>query len=305
LTAREDIKEVIMRPIWSRFGLRKPKVEIDDAAEACQKAFGTVCFFIGTRDLIQEHIAFRVWPLVESWEMPKETITKSSEGELVRLKYTFRYEDKFDEPNDDWLKCIEVTSDELLGAYSKAEDNALSVAFGGQGKKRINRVFDAIGFVYPDYRYPLRGQGKKRKTSASGSPDRPVPKGKKLKVLTHRPRYIELTVVPEFGVGTSSAAERKETVPPMQRTEEPAIMPKEPSVELVGTKVDKDKAERSKIEGVIKMPGILSPSSEATVLKAQKSSATTPKRRRMVNVLDVLETTDSISPAPTGKVAEA
>jgi hypothetical protein len=64
LTTREDIKEVIMCPIWSRFGLRKPKVEIDDVAEACQKAFGIVCFFIGTRDLIQEHIAFRVWPLV-------------------------------------------------------------------------------------------------------------------------------------------------------------------------------------------------------------------------------------------------
>ena len=53
------------------------------------------------------------------------------------------------------------------------------------------------------------------------------------------------------------------------------------------------------------MPGILSPSTEATALKAQKSSATTPKRRRMVNVLDILETTDSISLAPTGKVAEA
>jgi hypothetical protein len=63
LTAREDIKEVIMRPIWSRFGLRKPKVEIDDVAKACQKAFGTVCSFIVTRDLIQEHIAFKVWPL--------------------------------------------------------------------------------------------------------------------------------------------------------------------------------------------------------------------------------------------------
>ena len=68
LSAREDIKEVIMRPIWSRFGLRSPKVEIDDAAEACQKAFSTVFSFIGMRDLIQEHIAFRVWPLVESWE---------------------------------------------------------------------------------------------------------------------------------------------------------------------------------------------------------------------------------------------
>jgi hypothetical protein len=96
LKAREDIKEVIMRPIWSRFGLRRPKVEIDDTAEACEKAFSTVCSFIGTRDLIQEHIAFRVWPLVEIWEMPKETITKSSEGGLVRLKYTFRFGDKFD-----------------------------------------------------------------------------------------------------------------------------------------------------------------------------------------------------------------
>jgi hypothetical protein len=43
LKAREDIKEVIMRPILSRFGLRRPKVEIDDASEACQRAFSTVC----------------------------------------------------------------------------------------------------------------------------------------------------------------------------------------------------------------------------------------------------------------------
>ena len=35
LKAREDIKEIIMRPIWSRFGLRRPKVEIDDTVEAC------------------------------------------------------------------------------------------------------------------------------------------------------------------------------------------------------------------------------------------------------------------------------
>ena len=53
---------------------------------------------------------------------------------------------------------LEVTSDELLGPYSKAEDNALSAAFGSRKKKRLNRVFDAIGFVYPDYRYPPRGK---------------------------------------------------------------------------------------------------------------------------------------------------
>jgi hypothetical protein len=170
LKVMEDIKEVIMHPIWSRFSLRRLKIEIDETVEACQRAFSTVCSFIGTRDLIQEHIAFRVWPLVERWEMPKETITASSEGGLVWLKYTFRFEDKFDEPNDDWLKCIEATSDELLGAYSKTKDNALSAAFGGRGKKILNRVFDAIGFVYPDYRYPLRGQGKKEKNCYFGHP---------------------------------------------------------------------------------------------------------------------------------------
>jgi hypothetical protein len=280
----------------------KPKVEIDEAAEACQKAFGIVCFFIGTRDLIQEHIAFRVWPLVESWEMPKETITKTSEGELVRLKYTFRYGDKFDEPNNDWLKCIEVTSDELLGSYFKAEDNALSTAFESRGKKRLNRVFDAIGFVYPDYRYQLRGQRKKRKTSALDSPDRPVPKSKKLKVLTHRPRYIEPAVVPEFGEGTSSAVKIKETIAPVQRTEEPAIMPKVPSVKVVETKVDK--ADKPETEETTKMPEVLSPPEKATVSKVQMGSVVTPKRRRMVNVLDVLETTETLNPASTGKVVE-
>jgi hypothetical protein len=101
LKAREDIKEIIQCPIWSRFGLRRPKVEIDDAVEACQRAFRTMCAFIGTRDLIQEHISFRVWPLVESWDMLKETTTDSSDGGLVRLKYTFRFREKFDEPNDD------------------------------------------------------------------------------------------------------------------------------------------------------------------------------------------------------------
>jgi hypothetical protein len=83
LKAREDIKEIIMRPIWSCFGLRNPKVEIDEAAEACRRTFSTVCSFIGTRDLVQEHVAYKIWPLIDSWEMPKETITNPSEGGLV------------------------------------------------------------------------------------------------------------------------------------------------------------------------------------------------------------------------------
>ncbi len=105
----------------------------------------------------------------------------------IRLKYTFKFGDKFVEPDDDWLKSIENLSDELLGPYSKAEDNALSAAFGSRKKKRLNRVFDAIGFMYPDYRYPSRGQKRKSATSgkddASAAPSEAAPKRKKVKVL--------------------------------------------------------------------------------------------------------------------------
>ena len=80
---------------------------------------------------------------------------------MVYLRYTFRYRSQFDKPNDDWLDAIEATSDELLGAYSKAKDEAMTIAFGARGKWRLIRVFDVIGFVYPDYCFPVRRQGEK------------------------------------------------------------------------------------------------------------------------------------------------
>jgi hypothetical protein len=217
------------------------------------------------------------------------------------LKYTFRFRGKFDERNDDWLKCIEATSDEQLGTYSKAEDDALSAAFGGQGKKRLNRVFDAIGFVYPDYSYPLR-KGKKSKTAASAATA--VPKGKKMKVLTHRPRYIETVVVPEFGEVTSSTAEAKHAALATRSAEGSTVVPK---VHTVGPAEAKDDtAEEPKVEKTMNLPEILSPPAEAKLPKVQKAPSATTKRRRMASVLDaVMETTKALSPAPTKKVVDA
>jgi hypothetical protein len=211
LVESEDIKGIIQRPIWSRFGIRRPSTALGNEIEACQKAFNSVCTFIGTRDLVQEHIAYRVWPLVSDWEMPKEVAAGSSQGGLVYLKYTFRYRDQFDEPNDDWLNCVEASSEELPGAYTRAEDDVMSLAFVGRGKRRLNRVFDVIGFVYPDYCYPSRKQGKKRKAAASAISD--TPKGKKMKVLTHQPRYIETAKVPKLAEGTSSIAKPEYPTP--------------------------------------------------------------------------------------------
>jgi hypothetical protein len=293
LKAGENITKIIMRPIWSRFGLRKSKVEIDEAAEECRRAFAIVCSFIGTRDLVQEHVAYRIWPLVDNWEMPKETISNPNEGGLVRLKYTFRFRDQFIEPDDDWLKCVENTSDELLRAYSKSEDNTLSAAFGSRKKKRLNRVFDAIGFMYPDYRYPPRGQKRKSGSSgkdvASATSSEPAPKKKKVKVLTHRPRYIEPTTVPDFGGETSSATEA-EGPALTQRIEEPAAMPK-------ADQIEEPRPEETKTSE------ILSPSVGVEATKIQKDLAVTPKRKRMASVLDVLEKIKTSS-STLGKIAK-
>jgi hypothetical protein len=135
LNQREDVKGVMQRPIWSRFGIRRPSIALGNEVQACQIAFNTICTYIGTRDLIQEHIAYKVWPLVNEWEMPKEAAAGSSQSGLVYLKYTFHYRSQFDEPNDDWLDAVEATSDELLGAYSRAEEEAMTAAFGARGKR--------------------------------------------------------------------------------------------------------------------------------------------------------------------------
>jgi hypothetical protein len=314
LSVREDIKGIIMRPIWQSFGLRRPKVEMSEAAEECQRAFGVVCSFIGTRDLVQEHIAFRVWPLAEKWEMPQETIKEADEGGLVRLKYTFKFGDKFAEPDDDWLKSIENLSDELLGAYSKAEDTAMSAAFGGRKKKRLNRVFDAIGFVYPDYCYPIRRQKRKNTTSAkeeaATAPSEPEPERKKIKVLTHRPRYIEPASVPEFTGKSSSATEAKKPTKPATppAAAEIAEAPKrieleEPKILLPETKEmaeapSTEKIEEEKKPSEEKVSEIVSPAANVETVKNQKVPVVTPKRKRMANVLDVLETIKSSSTPP-------
>ena len=115
-----------------------------------------------------------------------------------------------------------------------------------------------------------------------------------MKVLTHRPRYIEPAIVPEFSGETSSAIEAKGPAP-TQKIEEPATMPKAPSAKLAEPKTDK--IEEPRIEGT-KTLEVLSPSAEVAVPKAQKGLTVTPKRKRMASVLDVLESVQASSSIP-------
>jgi hypothetical protein len=128
--------------------------------------------------------------------------------------------------------------------------------------------------------------------------------GKKIKVLTHRPRYIETTIVPKFGEDTSSAAEAEQAAPAARSAEESTIVPKVPIVEPV--EAEDGVAKKLEFEKTIVLPEILSPPVEAELPKVAKAPATTPKRRRMASVLDVvMETTRSLTPTPVEKVVEA
>jgi hypothetical protein len=131
-----------------------------------------------------------------------------------------------------------------------------------------------------------------------------VLKGKKIKVLTHRPRYIETTIVPKFGEETSSAAEAEQVAPATRSTKESTIAPKVPIVEQV--EAEDGVAKKPEFKKTIVLPEILSPPVEAELPKDAKAPATTPKRRRMASVLDaVMETTRALIPAPVEKVVEA
>jgi hypothetical protein len=58
------VRGIIQRPIWSRFSIRTPSIAIGNEVQACLMAFNTMCTYISARDLVQEHIAFKLWPRV-------------------------------------------------------------------------------------------------------------------------------------------------------------------------------------------------------------------------------------------------
>jgi hypothetical protein len=90
--------------------------------------------------------------------------------------------------------------------------------------------------------------------------------------------------VPEYVGETSSATEAKEPTP-LPNIEGLAEVP-------ATEKIEEPRAEETKTSE------ILSPSAKIEAAKSQKGPVVTPRRKRMVNVLDVLETIKSSSTTP-------
>jgi hypothetical protein len=181
----EDKEDLVQSPLELIFGETRPQYNITPGSpsQIALAEFRVIADHIGTRDLVQEFLAFRVFPTLKEWEMPKLKGEKKK-GELIQLPYHYKFKKYFKVPCQEWLDMIEVMCNEILGNYSKKEDQLMTAAFGTRPKRRLNRVMNALDFEYLDYERldkDVKGQKRKRVTDVLNKDDEKQLKKKKLK----------------------------------------------------------------------------------------------------------------------------
>jgi hypothetical protein len=250
---------------------------------------------IGTRDLVQEYLANRVFPTLKEWNIPKLKGEKKK-NELVRLPYHFKFKKHFKEPCQEWLEMIEAMCNEILGNYTKKEDQLMTAAFGTRPKRRLNQVMDALKFEYPDYERLSKGaEGPKRKRFVSvmkrqaarmieedekslkkkkfsPEPKVAVPKKRKTSVAKQKTTNIEEEIP-----STPPAADVEEILKVMTESLPLKLSPLEPQLMKLLQKKEEPAA--------IKKPA--------------------EKRRRIITVIDAIEETPPSASASKTPAAEA
>jgi hypothetical protein len=265
-----------------------------DPGSPCQIALGefrVVAEHIGTRDLVQEFLAFRVFPTLREWDMPKLKGEKKKK-ELVRLPYYYKFKKHFKAPCQECLDTIEVMCNEILGNYSKKEDQLMTAAFGTRPKRRMNRVMDALNFDYPNYEQLGRGaEGQKRKRVASVLDKGATKLARKDKEILEKRKLS-----PEPKVATSR--KRKATAPKPKTSGQEEEAPATPST------ADVEEILKVMTEPLPIKLSPLAPQLTKLFQKEKEPSATESpaklKKRRIIQVADVIHQTPS--PASASKM---
>jgi hypothetical protein len=65
--------------------------------------------------------------------MPKRK-DEGNKLELVRLPYSFKFHKTFNGHCAEWLEVIEIMCNDIVGNYTKKEDQWMTAAFGTQEK---------------------------------------------------------------------------------------------------------------------------------------------------------------------------
>jgi hypothetical protein len=135
---REKLISMVMSPLRLNFGMTQPlcNMQLGSPYQLVEVEFRVVVEHISTRDLAQEYLANITFPTSSGWGMSK----KKEEGkkyELVWLPYRFKFQKRFSKPYTEWLELIETMRNEILGNYTKKEDQLMTAAFGTHEKWRL------------------------------------------------------------------------------------------------------------------------------------------------------------------------
>jgi hypothetical protein len=273
----EDKEDLVQSPLELIFRETRPQCNMTPGSpsQIALAEFRVIADHIGTRDLVQEFLAFRVFPTLKEWDMLKLKGEKKKGG-FVRLPYHYKFKKHFKVPCQESLDTIEAMCNDILSNYSKKKDQLMTAAFGTRPKRRLNRVMDALNFEYPDYeRLDKDAEGQKRKRVASvlNKDDEKQLKEKKLK--------------PE--PKTDASKKTKATAPKQKAIDEEEETSATPST--------------TDVEEILKvmtesLPIKLSPLGPHLTKHFQKEKepaktkkATKPKKQRIITVTEVIEGT--------------
>jgi hypothetical protein len=293
---REKLKTLVLSPLSLSFGLTRPLCRMSTGSP-CQEAmaeFRVVAEQISTRDLVQEYLAYKVFPTLSEWNMPKLKGTKEK-NELVRLPYQFKFEKQFKGPCQEWLEMIETMCNEHLDNYTKKEDQLMTAAFGTRPKRRLNRVMDAWNFEYPNYECLNKGaEGQKRKRIVS--------------VLSKQAARM-VKEDEEIIKKRKSSPELKVAAPKKRKAAAPKTKTTEIEEETPSTPVAADVDEILKVM-TESLPIKLSPLGQHLTKLLQKKKEPSavkksagPKRRRIITITEAIEETPP--PSSASKITPA
>jgi hypothetical protein len=297
----EKKEKLVQSPLELTFGLTRPQCKMTTGAPCLEAVyeFRVASEHIGTRDLVQKYLANRVFPTLRDWGMPKLEGDKKKK-ELVRLPYHFKFKKHFKEPCQEWLDTIEVMCNEILGNYTRKEDQLMTAALGARPKRRLNRVMDALNFEYPDYERLNKGaEGQKRKRVVSV-------------VGRHAARMVKED---EENMKKRKLSPEPKAVAPKKMK---AAAPKQKATDMEEETPSTPSA--SNVEEILKvmtksLPIKLSPLGPhlTKLLQKKKEPSSTkksagPKKRRIITVTEVIEETPppaSASKTPAIEIATA
>jgi hypothetical protein len=244
---------------------------------------------------VQEFLAFRVFPTLKEWDMPKLKGEKKKK-ELVRLPYYYKFKKHFKEPCQGWLDTIEVMCNEILGNYSKKEDQLMIAAFGTRPKRRLNRVMDALNFEYPDYERLDRGAERQKRKRVASVLDKEA--AKMVKKDEETLKRIKLSPEPKIAASKKKAAalKRKSTD---TKDETPSTPPAADVEEILKVMTESLPVKLSPLGQ--HMTKLFQKEKEPSVAKKPDE----PKKQRTIHVVEVIEQTPPLASASKTPAVES